>query len=94
MNKTLENPRGEWSSGAAVRVHGLLALVWGLGGTGQLSEWNHREFSPFHSWEAKKCGRMEAISFEGTPLMTSLPLLYLPSSRFQHLLKVPQTEDH
>lgn len=35
MNKTQENPRGEWSSGAAVRVHGLLALVWGLGGTGQ-----------------------------------------------------------
>lgn len=59
-----------------------------------ISEWDHREFAPFHSWEAKKCGRMEAISSEGTPLMTSLPPLYLISSRFQHLLKAPQIEDH
>lgn len=94
MNKTQENPREEWSSWAAVRVHGLLALVWGLGGTRWYIRVGSQGVLTLYSWEAKKCGRMESISFEGTPLVTSLPPLYLTSSRFHHLLKAPQTEDH
>lgn len=59
-----------------------------------ISGWDHREFSPSDSWEVRKCDRMASMSFEGTPLMTSLPPLYLTSSRFHRLLKAPQTEDH